>query len=145
MKLAIISRDGSRARVGQATLSLVFLIGGIIIMVGVSMAFLVTSFINSGSGYQAANQALAAASAGLDDALIQLNRNKDFENIAGYSVPVGNIVVQVAVVQNSPAGGQVTITADATVNQRRRKIQAVAAVNSSTGQVDMISWQQVVL
>ena len=49
-------------RRGQATLSLVFLVGGIVILIGVTLSVLVISLINSGYGFQAANRALARAS-----------------------------------------------------------------------------------
>ncbi|MFH0890631.1 MAG: hypothetical protein V1856_01210 [Candidatus Liptonbacteria bacterium] len=108
---------------------------------GVSMAFLVVSFINSGFGFQAANQALAAASAGASDAMMQLNRNKDFAT-TGYTVPVNSYSASVTVSQNTPSVGQATIISESTVSRRKRKIQAVISVSSSTGRIDVVSWQQ---
>jgi len=108
------------------------------------MAFLVVTFVNSGFGFQAANQALSAASAGANDAIIQLSRDKDFASV-GYTVPVNGVSATVAVSQNTPLSGQVTIISQAGVSQRKRKIQVIMSVNSSTGQVDMVSWQQLTL
>ncbi len=113
-------------------------------MAGLSMAFLVVTFVNSGFGFQAANQAAAAASAGANDAIMQLNRNKDFASV-GYTVPVNGASATVTVSQNTPVAGQVTIISEAGVSQRKRKIRAIMSVSSSTGQVDMLSWQQLTL
>src|SRR3990167_1538137 len=98
---------------GQAVLSFVFLIGVIIISIGATLAFLAASFLSSGYGFQAANRALALASAGVEDGLMQLARNKDFLPEAPYSVPVGNDSASVTINQNTPASGQATIVSSA--------------------------------
>ena len=126
-------------RKGQAALSTIFLIGGIILLFGVSLALIAISFANSSIGFQAANRAEAIAQGGIRDAEIELLRNKDFSD-AGYCVPAANVVngacpsgyALVAVTQNSPSTGKVTATADATVNRRRRKVQAIYVIGTST-------------
>lgn len=130
---------------GQATLSLVFLVGGLIVLVGVSLAFLIISFISSGYGFRVSNQALSAAAAGAEDAIIQVVRNKDFSSPSGYSVPVGSWTADVTVTPNSPASGQDTIVSAAVISGYKRKIQVVISVVSSTGQVDVVSWDQLAL
>lgn len=130
---------------GQAALSFVFLIGVIIISIGSTLAFLAASFLSSGYGFQAANRALAVASAGAEDGLIQLVRNKDFSATTAYSVPVGSDSASVTVNQNAPAPGQATIVSSATVFFRQRKIQVIAAINSTTTKVDVVSWQLLTL
>lgn len=135
---------------GQATLALVFLVGGIAITVGVSLAFLVISFTNSAFSYQAANRALAIASAGANDALLQLARNGNFRTASfpggGYCVDsgdagtfcdAGSALVQVA---NGAAAGTVVVTSRASVSNTIRKIEVVAAMGSST-QVSVLSWR----
>ncbi len=87
---------------GQAALSFVFLVGIIILSIGVTVAFLAASFLNSGYGFQAGNKAMALASAGIEDALIKLVRNKDFSSVSPYSVPIGNDSASVTINQNSP-------------------------------------------
>lgn len=127
---------------GQATLALVFLIGGIILVVGVSSAFVVTSFITSGYGFQSASRAAMVANAGIDDALIKLIRNKDFSSPTPYQLPVGEYSASVTVVQNYPAAGKVTITSTAAVRAHQRKVQAIAAVDAASGEVQLVSWEQ---
>ena len=135
---------------GQAALSLVFLTGGIILLVGLSLAFLAISFINSSFAFQSANKALAAASAGVNDAMVQLVRNKIFSGTyCGPSPPSippcdkgsANVVVS----QNNPSPGLVKIVSDATSFVSKRKIRAVVSINSTTTQVNLVSWDLVQL
>ncbi len=135
----------SRVRRGQAALSFVFLIGVIVLSIGVAVAFLANSFLNSGYGYQAANRAMAVASAGAEDALMRLARNKDFSSVSSYSVPVGSDSASVTVNQNSPSTGQAKIVSSATVSFQQRKFQVVVSIDSATGQVSLISWQLLTL
>lgn len=132
-------------RRGQAVLSFVFLIGVIIVSIGATLAFLAASFLNSGYGFQAANRALALASAGAEDGLMQLARNKDFFAATPYSVPVGSDSASVTVNQNAPVSGQATIVSSATVFFRQRKIQVIVSINGATSKVDVMSWRLLVL
>ena len=133
------------AKEGQAALSFVFLIGVIVLSIGVAVAFLANSFLNSGYGYQSANRAMAVASAGAEDALIRLTRNKDFSSVSAYSVPVGNDSASVTINQNSPAAGQAKIVSSATILFQQRKIQVVVSVDGTTGQISLVSWQLLTL
>lgn len=129
---------------GQTALSFVFLLGVVIISIGAILAFLAASFLSSGYGFQAANRALAVASAGAEDGLMQLVRNKDFSATVPYSVPVGSDSASVTVTQNV-ASGQATIVSSGTSFFRQRKIQVIVAVNSTTSKVDVVSWQLLTL
>ena len=111
------------------------------VFAAVSLAFLALSLINSGYGYRSSNQAMALAQGGVSDALLVLTRNKDYSG--SYTISSGS--VSVTVTQNSPTEGQTTIISDATVNRYRRKLQAVTAVNPTTGQVDLLSWSSLSL
>lgn len=116
------------------------------IVVGAILTFLVIGFINSTFGFRASTEALSIASAGIDDALLQLTRNKDFSEQSGYCVPSDSCTESdalVVVTQNSPSTGFVSIISTARVDRRERIIKAVASVSSSTGQVQMISWNLV--
>jgi len=137
-----MSRSLFRERSGQAILALTFLIGGIIVLTGVTLAFLVSSVLNATYGYRSAEIAQAAAVAGVEDALMQLDRSGSGFSSGGYPVIVGNYSATVTVVQSSPVAGQVTITSTASVANRRRTIRAIVSENSTTGQIILISWQQ---
>ena len=133
-------------RKGQAALSFVFLVGSIVILIGVTLGFLASSFVSSSAGFTAAQKALSVAKAGANDGYFQLLRNKDFSS-ASYSVPGGGATLEgttasVVVTQNSPSTGLVTITSAATISFHTKKVQMVVAVASSTGQVSLVSWRE---
>jgi len=125
---------------GQAFLSMTLLIGGIIVAAGIILAFLVASFIDSGYGLQASYMAEVAATAGVEDAMLQLIRNGAFSSLSGYTVPVGANTANVTV--SAPSSGLVTILSTATVSLRIRKITAVVSENPATNQITLISWQE---
>ncbi|MBI2623602.1 MAG: hypothetical protein HYW65_03445 [Candidatus Liptonbacteria bacterium] len=129
---------------GQAALSFVFLVGSIVILVGVTLGFLASSFVNSSFGYTAAQKALTLADAGIRDAKLRLLRNKDLSSPSGYSMPLGDgSSAQVTVTQNSPSTGLVTVVSTATLSFHTKKIQAIFSVTSSTGQVSLVLWKEV--
>ena len=133
------------SRRGQAALSFVFLIGIMVLSIGVTVAFLAASFLNSGYGFQAANRAMAVATAGAEDALMILARNKDFTSVSPYSVPVGGDSASVTVAQNSPVVGQAKIISSSSAFFQQRKIQVVVSINGTTGQATVVSWQLLTL
>ena len=124
---------------GQAFLALIILIGGSAILIGVTLAFLANSFVDTGYGYRASVSADAVATAGAQDALLQLDRNSSFSS-GGYSVVVGSSTATVTV-SSSTSAGIVTIASTATVSNHTRKLTVLASVNSTTGQVTVTSWQ----
>jgi hypothetical protein len=125
-------------RRAQAALSLVFLIGGIVFIAGVSIAFFAISFVNSGYGFETTQRLNAAVAAGVSDALLQLDRNSGFSS-PGYTIPVDNITVTVTV--STPVSNQVTITSAASSGLRSRSVRAVVGVDPTTGQVTPLSIQ----
>ncbi|MDP2598662.1 MAG: hypothetical protein Q8P49_02440 [Candidatus Liptonbacteria bacterium] len=127
------------ARRGQAVLSLVLLIGGIVVAVGVTLAFLATSFINSAYGYRAAQRAAAVASSGAYDALQRLSRNSAFSS-SGYTLTVGSDSATVTVTQDSPATDQVTITSTATVSLAQKTVRVIVSIDPNTSQTTVVSW-----
>ncbi|MBI4085509.1 MAG: hypothetical protein HY432_03340 [Candidatus Liptonbacteria bacterium] len=131
----------SFSRKGQSALSFVILVGLITLSMGVTIALLSSGFINSGYGFQAANHAIALAYAGAEDALMKLARNKDFSSPSAYSVPVGSESASVTVTQNSPTSGKATIVSTASYSFWQRKVQTIVSVNSTTSEINVISWQ----
>lgn len=128
---------------GQAFLSTILLIGGVMIVIAATVAVLAATFVDSGYGLQASEKAEAVATAGVNDAFLRLVRNTSFTS-GGYSVTVPNGTATVSVTQGSgSAAGLDTVFSAATVSGRTRKINAVFGISSSTGQVVSISWQDV--
>jgi hypothetical protein len=127
---------------GQAFLGLVILIGGIISMVGILIAFLASSLIDTGYGLKASLAADAAATSGAQDALLQLDRNPSFSSV-GYSVTAGSSTATVIVTNNSLTTGAVTVLSTATVSGRIRKVNVILAESSTTTQFTVVSWQEI--
>lgn len=130
-------------RAGQTALSMTFLLGGIIVAVAVTLAFIVFSFLNASIGFERSTRAFVIASAGVDDALLRLARNKDFAD-AGYCVPEDTLpcddgFATVAVTQDAPSLDHVTILSEATASRYKRKIEAIAVITASTSEISLVS------
>jgi hypothetical protein len=128
---------------GQSLLALVILIGGIVFAVGIALALITAAFVNSTYGYQTSEQAEAVATAGAEDALLQITRNNQFSTSGSYSLPVGSSTATISVTQNSPSTGLDTVISQATAGLRIRKIQVVVSINPATGQSSIVSWNEV--
>lgn len=128
-------------RTGQATLSFVFLVGGITLVVALLLTFLLISVIASGAAYGRNIAAQAAADAGIRDALLRLARDKDFAAAAGYMVPVGGLTATVTVLQGQPAAGYAQITATVSASGVVRSSRAVVAVDGTSGRVRVVKWE----
>ena len=125
-------------------MALVFLMGGIVLLIGVTIAFFVNSLIDTGYGYKALVQADAAAASGANDAMLQIARNySTLPNPDSYNLVVGSTTVSVTITQNSPSAGFATVLSTATVANRTRKINVILSINASTSQASMVSWQQI--
>ena len=123
---------------GQAVLPLVFLMGGLIALMALTLVFLAQSFLVSSYGFQISERAKAVAASGVYDALLRLARNKDLSG--PYSLPLGDYSAGVTVTQ-LPLLGRVTITSASTISGRERNVTVIASRSSNTGQITLISWQ----
>lgn len=129
---------------GQVFLTLAFFIGGILAVAGILIAFLALSYVNTGYGVANAFRAEAAATAGVEDGLLQLDRNAAFSNTSGYAVSASSsTTATVTVTQNTPASGLATILSVATVAGHTKKINVVVSENAATGQVNIVSWADI--
>src|SRR5512140_2528746 len=100
-------------RKGQVALSLVFLIGGISLLVAITLSLVAISFLNSTFAFQSANKAMALAVSGAEDALLRLTRDSTFRAASPYSVcPTTDCA---AVTLSGGSTGPVTIDSVATV------------------------------
>jgi uncharacterized protein (UPF0333 family) len=134
------------SRRAQAALSMVFVIGVVVAIVTLTLAFLVISYLNSSFGFRAAQRAEAIAAGGAQDALLLLARQKEFAN-TGYCLPGGGPPpcasgAALVVVQNL-GNDSVRITSQATVSYRQRTVEVLASVATSTGSVSVRSWKQI--
>jgi len=125
---------------GQATLSLAILVGGTAVLVGLLLAFLALSFLNAAASFQASNRALALASAGAEDALLRLTRDKNLNMPIGYEINFGTDKATVQVSNNQ--NGQAIITSTAQVLTVKKRLKVIAGVDPATSKVSVSSWTQ---
>jgi hypothetical protein len=134
---------------GQTALSLVLVIGGIVIFVGLTLSVLALSFVNAAYGFQAAQRAYAVALAGIEDGLLQIARRGVGTTAAttgrfpsgSYTAGVNTDSVTVGISWDVPSTDFVTITATSSlVAGHQRGLQLVASVNPYTGQVVPLLW-----
>ena len=123
---------------GQATLSFILLVSGVILEVAVAGSFVAYFFSASGYGERVSARALAAARAGLEDAEIQVARNKEYGggSTATYSFSVGDDVAEVTVSRTTDSPNNTylfTITAVGTAFTRERRLLATMVVDRTSG------------
>ena len=128
-----------KPREGQAVLALVFLIGGIITLIGLTLASLATSFIGSTSGFETAEKVQAVTTGGAYDALLRLSRAKGLSGT--YTVPGLDASAVVTVTQDSPSTGLITITSSSTISRRERRIRVVVSRTATSGEIGLVSWE----
>ena len=127
---------------GQAALATMLVIGGLISLIALTLVVIISSYVSSSYGFQYSQRALAVANAGADDALIQLTRNKSFENQTGYTVNVLNDTATVQVIQNSPQSGQATIISIANVLNYKSRVRVIVSINDN-GEIRIIKREQI--
>jgi len=115
---------------GVAALITVLSIGGLIFTISMGSA-LISFWANQNiKSIRGSNKAFYAAQSGLQDALIKLERNKDYTT-GGFNLNInGTNDVSVTV---SFASGQATITSTSTLSQMNKNLQTVADINATTG------------
>ncbi|MBI4094182.1 MAG: hypothetical protein HY436_00025 [Candidatus Liptonbacteria bacterium] len=128
---------------GQAALSLVLLISGVIILAALIIAFLVASFTNATLGFRASNKALALATAGAQDAVLRAVRDRNFPAGLSQSYVFEVGPADVADVTAARASDGVTITSDARVFVYRRRVEVKIGFDPTTGEAAVLSWGQV--
>ena len=116
-------------RIGVTALVTVLSIGTLIFIISLSTTILAFWSIKNVDATQKGLKAYYAAQSGVQDALIKLERNKDFTGNFNLSVNATNDVYVVV----SSISGQATISSTSTLSQINKKIQTVADINATTG------------
>lgn len=127
---------------GQAALATVLVIGGIISLIVLVLAIIISSYNISAYSFQYKQKAQKVALAGAEDALLKLIRDKTFSNTSGYNISIGSDVVNVTVTQNSPLSGQATIISQATISNYKSKIKVIVSI-SDGGEVRVLKYEQI--
>ncbi len=119
-------------------LFLILIISGLVLTTG----FL---FFYQSQGETAINQsrkALHYAEAGIYDALLKIDRDLTFES-AGYTLNFNsNGEAEVSVQRDTPEEDKDTIYSIGRCRDSRRKIKVVIQIESNTGKISILSWQE---
>ena len=138
---------------GFIALPTILLIAGILLEL--TLAFSLISFylvqISSGRSFSAS--ALAAARTGVDDAIIKVIRNKDFQATAGYSINMSptkwvEVVVckdYISVNNNCDTIniGKTEIVANGVALNRYKKLRAILSIDSEQGNIQVETLEEI--
>ena len=120
--------SGSKKK-GIAALVTILSFGTLIFIVSLSTAAVTFWGVKNIDSNQKSLKAYYAAYSGMQDALLKLERNKDFSGDFNLSInSTDDVSVSV-----SNTSGQATITVTSVFGQINKKIQAVTDINSITG------------
>jgi len=141
-----VKSQRSRVR-GAATLPVVLLVGGLIVEIGIAGAFIAYFLSQSGFGVKLSEEALAAARAGAQDALIRIVRDKNFNPSPNpYTLTIGNRSAQVTVCKDTCAGtDKFQVDSLGIAFNKRRQVRAIIHVNNLTGEVKLESEREVAI
>ncbi|MBI1961040.1 MAG: hypothetical protein HYS43_02080 [Candidatus Liptonbacteria bacterium] len=144
MNRGISSPRPRRARnSGIAAIPTVIIFGGIIAEIAIATTFLSLTFTNTALGQRLSAEAFAAAQSGAEDAILRLVRDRNYQNISGYTLSVGQATVTVTITQGSPAANQATIRSTGSSFRRRRVVQAIVTIDDVTGVVSLVSLKEI--
>lgn len=132
-------------RRGIAVLPVMLLIGSIIIEIAIVGGILAFFASTSNLAIRASQEALFTARAGVEDALIKIVRDKDFipsANPYTLSINSGAATTTATISITSPAT-QRTIIATSTVIHRTKTIKAKVNVDSTTGKVTIVLFEEI--
>lgn len=129
------------------TTSMILLIGGLIVELGIALAVVSYFLTQGGFGLKFSGEALMAARSGVQDALVRIIRDKNFNPSPNpYALSAGRGTAQVTVCKDTCAGtGKFQIDSLGSSFTKRRKIRAVVSVDSQTGEVKLESEKEISL
>lgn len=142
---------------GAATLPVILLISGIVIELAIAGIVVSALLTNTVFSSRLSAEALAAARAGAQDAIIKIIRDKNFAAPSpGYSLSIianrtsAQIIVcrdwkTVATPCDTANLGLDEITSIGTALTRKKKIKAVVGVDPSSGKISVVSFGEIPL
>ena len=134
-----------RLSAGQASLPVILLISGILVVIAVVGSIIAVALNNTILGARLGGKALAAAETGANDAITQVQRGCILSNTcpSSYTVNIDyQTTAQVTITNNN---GIVTIDSIGNSGGRQSEIQAVLGVDTTTGLVNIRSFGQIPL
>ncbi|MDD3427594.1 MAG: hypothetical protein PHR42_01490 [Caldisericia bacterium] len=128
-------------RRGVAALITILSLGTLIFIISLATTILAFWSIKNIDATQKSLKGYYAAYSGVQDALIKLERNKDFNSSFNLSINSTNDVS----VSVSNTGTQATITATSTLNQINKKLQTITDIDTTTGLITPTSTTELTL
>ena len=114
---------------GVVALITILSLGTLVFIISLATSILAFWAIKNIDATQKSLKTYYAAYSGVQDALIKLERNKDFNSSFNLSINADNDVC-VSVINTTSSA---TITATSTLSQVNKKIQTITDINSTTG------------
>lgn len=139
---------GNQAMRGIATLPTILLLSGILMELAIAGTVLAVVLNNTASSRRLATEALAAARAGAQDAIMKVSRDNSFSDLLGYSLDVTDRAsAQITVTPTCDVDGNCKdeVVSIGTVTSRKKKIVAVLGIDKDTGRVRIQSFEEVPL
>lgn len=144
---------------GIAALPTILLIGGIILEISIALSLIVYFMVQSGYGAKSSSEALITAQSGIDNAVSMIIRNKDIgsgayattlmidNNHRADIVICRDFLIDTLTMQctTNPNTGQTEIISTGKVSSKNRRLKAFVSVDSTTGEVNTISIQEIPL
>lgn len=126
---------------GQATLSFIILVSGLILEIAIAGSFITYFLSSSGLGERLYARAFTVAQSGIRDAEIRIVRDKDFgATPVSYVLYIDNDAATVSSSRASQDSSYVyTVTSVGVAGTRQRKFVAIIAADQVTGLVDVQS------
>ena len=133
-------------RTGQATLSFIILIGGVILQVAIAGS--VVGYLSTSSRFseRLSARAMAAASAGLRDAQIRISRDRTYGELSDtYSFAVGSDTVEVTVSRVADDSNGVyiyTVSSIGSALARQKRLVGTIFINQANGLLELKSVEE---
>ena len=127
-----MSNDTVRSRSGQATLSFILLVSGLILEVAIAGTFVTYFFSSSALGERLSARAFAVANSGIRDAQMRIARSKDYSGT--FSIQLDADSATVTVVRTTQGSNYVyTITSLGIAGTREREFVATMVADQTSG------------
>lgn len=124
-----------RQRSGQATLSFILLVSGLILEVAVAGTFITYFLSASALGERLSARALAVANSGIRDAQMRITRSKNFSG--SFTLQLGSDTATVNVSQSTSGSNYVyTVVSTGVAGTRQRKFTATMVADQTSGLVE---------
>lgn len=134
------------SRRGQATLSFIILIGGVILQVAIAGS--VVGYFSTSSRFseRLSTRAMAAATAGLRDGQVRISRDRNYASAGDiYSFAVGSDTVEVTVsrIADDTNGVYIyTVSSVGTALARKKRLVGTIFINQNNGLLELKSVEE---